>query len=309
MQRLPSPESCRECILPCPGLHARPNILGGPGPALASRMQALTAAAPLLTLLDLLGVALQCHPNHHGMTWEDVVHKFHRAHSPIIQDIAPSFVVGRPLSPAPTMTSVQSMSAHEPQQMDIDSSDATHHQVGRPPLSEARLRTPLPSGPRLDKALSLPGIESLKNGLQNSSSPRFLSTGSCSRYIAVDALLLYWLDDDDPRLVEGAAQELASVFASYYHYSFKIRTIPSSSEANKSSWRWLARQLTDFAEERDQRDVLKIVYYAGHTYRDFNGEMILARYVNKGVSGRLLAAWRVGLRQEKKGQKRPKSDQ
>ncbi|KAI5457933.1 hypothetical protein BGZ63DRAFT_427235 [Mariannaea sp. PMI_226] len=216
-----------------------------------------------------------CHPSHHNMTWEDVVSKFHRSHSPTIQDIAPSLVAaGRPLSPTPAIASIQSMFTHDPQEMDIDS-NPPGHQAGRPPLSEARIRTPLPSGPRLEKSMSLPGIESLKNDLQTNVG-RILSTPSRDRYSSAHALLLFWQDDDDVASVQSAVRELADVFEKYYHYSFQIQAIPSSAENGRNSWRWLSRQVNDFAEDRDSRDVLKIVFYLGHTYLDGNREMVLA---------------------------------
>ncbi|KAL3959001.1 hypothetical protein ACCO45_007163 [Purpureocillium lilacinum] len=199
-----------------------------------------------------------CHPSHHNLTWEDLVSKFHRSHSPSIQDIAPSFAAGRALSPTASLSASQAAYASDPQDMDVDSGTPSHHQPGRPPLSEARIRTPLPSGPRLEKSLSLPGIESLKNELQGNV-PRMLSTSNRGRYNAVQALLLFWQDDDDAAIVQGAVKELADVFDKYYHYTFQIQTIPSSSDGCKSSWRWLSRQLNEFAEDRDQRDVLKIV--------------------------------------------------
>lgn len=160
--------------------------------------------------------------------------------------------------------------------MDIDSNTPTPQQPGRPPLSETRIRTPLPSGPRLEKSLSLPGIESLKNELQ-ANAGRMLSSSSRDRYVAVHALMLFWQDDDDVGLVETAARELADVFDGFYHYACHLETIPSAMDGSRSSWRWLSRRLGDFAEERDERDVLKIVYYAGHTYLDENREMVLAR--------------------------------
>lgn len=224
--------------------------------------------------------SLQCHPSHHNMTWEDVVSKFHhRPHSPAVQDIAPSLPAGRPLSPAMSLSTAQPVFTHDPQEMDVDAGSVSshHHQPGRPPLSEARIRTPLPTGPRLEKSLSLPGIESLKNDMQNNAA-RMLSATTRGRYNSVQALLLFWQDDDDAPLVQNAAGELADVFDKYYHYTFQIQVIPSSSESCKSSWRWLSRKLNDFAEERDQRDVLKIVYYIGHTYLDGNRDMVLARY-------------------------------
>lgn len=223
-------------------------------------------------------IQLKCHPSHHNLTWEDVVSKFHRSHSPTIQDIAPSLAASRPLSPTLAHSPAQPLFTHDLQDMDIDSNAQSLHHPGRPSLSEARHRTPLPSGPRLEKSLSLPGIESLRNDLQSNAS-RMLSTVSRSRYTSVQALLLFWQDDDDVTTVHNAVRELADVFDKYYHYTFQVQTIPSSADGSKSSWRWLSRQLNDFAEDRDQRDVLKIVYYAGHTYLDGNREMVLARYL------------------------------
>ena len=159
--------------------------------------------------------------------------------------------------------------------MEIDSG-ISPHQNSRPPTSEARLRTPLPSGPRLEKSLSLPGIESLKNDLQANAS-RMISASSRSRYTAVQVLLLFWQDDSDASSIQAAVSELAEVLEKYYYFNYQIRKIPSSTDGTKSSWRWLSRQLIDFAENRDQRDVLKVVYYAGSTFLNGNREMILAR--------------------------------
>ncbi|KAI1012528.1 hypothetical protein LB504_008163 [Fusarium proliferatum] len=216
-----------------------------------------------------------CHPSHHNMTWEDVVTKFHRSHSPTIQDIAPSLAAaGRPLSPAPAISNVQAL-FHDTQEMDIDSSTPGSNLPGRPPLSDARIRTPLPSGPRLEKSLSLPGIESFKNDLQ-SNVGRMLSTPSRDRYSSVQVLFLFWQDDEEVPIIQTAVRELAEVFDKYYRYNFQVQAIPSSSDGCKSSWRWLSRALNEFVEDRDERDVLKIVYYAGHTYLDGNREMVLA---------------------------------
>ncbi|RBQ69138.1 hypothetical protein FVER14953_09489 [Fusarium verticillioides] len=209
------------------------------------------------------------------MTWEDVVTKFHRSHSPTIQDIAPSLAAaGRPLSPAPAIANVQAL-FHDSQEMDIDSSTPGSNLPGRPPLSDTRIRTPLPSGPRLEKSLSLPGIESFKNDLQ-SNVGRMLSTPSRDRYSSVQVLFLFWQDDEEVPIIQTAVRELAEVFDKYYRYNFQVQAIPSSSDGCKSSWRWLSRALNEFVEDRDERDMLKIVYYAGHTYLDGNREMVLA---------------------------------
>ena len=199
--------------------------------------------------------------------------KYQRSHSPIIQDIAPGNG-GRALSPAHAVHNIKPIFTHDPQEMDIDS-PPTH--PGRPPLSEARIRTPLPSGPRPDRPVTtLPGIDSLKPDLQSNVS-KILSTPNRSRYTAVHALLLYWQEDDIS--VKGAVEDLANVLDIYYRYTFDIQTIPSSSDGCKSSWRWLSRKINDFIDDRDQRDVLKIVYYNGHSYMDKNREMVLARFV------------------------------
>lgn len=212
-----------------------------------------------------------CHPSHHNMTWEDAVRKYHRSHSPTIQDIAPSLSAQRPLSPAPLMNSVKPMYPQDAQDMmEIDSPTPP----GQHRLSESRIRTPLPSGPRLDKPPMLPGIESLKSDLQTNVS-RILSTPSRSRYSSAQVLLLYWQDDPDLS-VGSSVKELSEVLDQYYRYTFSISPIPSSSEACKNPWRWLSRKITDFVEDRDQRDVLKIVYYNGHSYLDGNREMVLA---------------------------------
>ncbi|KAL2754948.1 hypothetical protein ACRALDRAFT_2087770, partial [Sodiomyces alcalophilus JCM 7366] len=211
-----------------------------------------------------------CHPSHHNMTWEDAVKKYHRSHSPSIQDLAP-LSAQRPLSPSQGLSNHKSMFAQDPHEMDID------HPVGQPGqarLSETRIRTPLPSGPRLDKPTVLPGIESLKNDLQTNVSS-ILSNPYRSRYSSAQVLLLYWQDDHDPH-VDAAVKELAEVFDQYYRYTFEIHTIPSASENCKNPWRWLSRKITDFSEDRDQRDVLKIVYYNGHSFLDGHREMVLA---------------------------------
>ncbi|KAH8899405.1 hypothetical protein GQ53DRAFT_309072 [Thozetella sp. PMI_491] len=214
-----------------------------------------------------------CHPNHHNMTWEEAARKY-RSHSPSTHDLSG----GRPLSPAPLNPKPL---AHDSQDMDIDS-PPSQQAPGRPPLSEARIRTPLPSGPRLDKPASftpVPGIEHIRTDLQGTAN-RVLSDPYRSRYVAVQALLVHWQEDTHPE-VRDAMNEFGSVLEQCYHYTFDIKAIPpASSEGCKNSWRWLSREITDFMDKRDQRDVLKIVYYTGNTYLDGNREMVLASSKN-----------------------------
>lgn len=225
----------------------------------------------------------QCHPGHHNMTWEELQGKYRKSMSPpATQEVA------RPFAPTPAPSQINGMQPlfmQDPQEMDIDSSPVgdqqlqqNHQQTGLPALGDSRNRKPLPGG-RLEKSLSLPGIESLKNDLQTNVS-KMLSTGARTRYQSVEALLMFWEHDDDFSNVDGAVRELADVFDQFYHYTFKTLLIPSPSESCKSSGRWLSRKLNDFVEDRDQRDVLKIVFYAGHSYLDGNRDMTLARYLS-----------------------------
>lgn len=224
-------------------------------------------------------ICQKCHPSHHDMTWGDLLSRFHGSHSPNVVDITPSARTARPLSPASSSSTYQPNFSPDAQEMVIDTSSAMWNQPNYYPLSDTLIRAPLPPGPRLDKSLSLPGIENLKNELQ-ANVPKILSASNCDRYNSVQVLLLFWRDDDDSAIVQDSVRDLAQVFDKIYHYTFRIQAIPSSSDGLRSSWRWLSRQLNDFAYDRDQRDVLKIVYYAGHTYLDEDREMVLARYFN-----------------------------
>ena len=206
------------------------------------------------------------------MTWEDAARKY-RSHSPNIQRLSP--VSGRPLSPA---TMDAKAVCHDPQEMELDSTP-TQQPPGRSSLNEARIRTPLPTGPRLDKSVSAvppPGVDGPKADLQ-SAAARILADPYGSRYTSVQALLLHWQDDDDPT-VRPAINSLAAVLESSYNYTFKIKAIPSSPHC-KNPERWLSREINEFIENHDQRDVLKIVYYNGHSYLDGDRDMTLARSV------------------------------
>jgi len=66
------------------------------------------------------------------------------------------------------------------------------------------------------------------------------------------------------------------VLQQHYNYTFQIKSIPASAGSSTSLTRWLSRELADFIENEDKREVLKIVYYSGHSYLDKNREMLLA---------------------------------
>ncbi|XXH03090.1 hypothetical protein Hte_009480 [Hypoxylon texense] len=210
-----------------------------------------------------------------------------------VADLAP--LAGRPISPAPNHANHVNHANHanhanhtnhvrhhftqDPQEMDIDPPPVTPNvpqsAPGRPPLSDARIRTPLPSGPRLEKPMStsplatttnhftpLPSIDSVKADLEDAAS-RILASPHRSRYSTVCALLIYWQDDEEPG-VAAAVEELGSVFDKCYRYTHEILKIPSSaSDGCTNSWRWLSRIINDFTDKIDTRDVLKLVYYNG----------------------------------------------
>ncbi|KAH6972550.1 hypothetical protein EDB80DRAFT_659592 [Ilyonectria destructans] len=144
----------------------------------------------------------------------------------------------------------------------ITGASAPHH-PDRPQSSEPGTHTPSPTCPHLEKTLSLPRVARL-------------TTLNRDQYTSAEVLLLFWQDDEVPN-VQSAVQELADVFNSYYHYTCRVRPIPSNATSrSRSSWAYIWRGFNAFVKDRDQRDVLKIVYYHGHTYLDGNREMILA---------------------------------
>lgn len=105
---------------------------------------------------------------------------------------------------------------------------------------------------------------------------RILADPGRGRYKEVHVLMLYWQVDDDVN-VKIAVEELARTLADNYNYMIHIQVIPAES-GNKSSWTWLSSTMTGFMQQNDQSDVLKIVYYNGHSYLDANKQMVLARY-------------------------------
>ncbi|KAI1138216.1 hypothetical protein F5Y05DRAFT_419077 [Hypoxylon sp. FL0543] len=258
------------------------------GPLSAQQREKAALIRKLGACADCRRRRVACHPNHHNMTWEDAMRKY-RSSSPL-QDLAP--LAGRPISPAPNH--VRHRFTQDPQEMEIDSTPATPNNAqnapGRPPLSDARIRTPLPSGPRLEKPVStsplaatttnhytpLPSVDTIKADLENAAA-RILASPHRSRYSSVCALLIYWQDDENPG-VASAVEELGIVFDKYYRYAFEILKIPSSaSDGCTNSWRWLSRIINDFTDKSDTRDVLKIMYYNGYSYLDEHREMVLAR--------------------------------
>ncbi|TLD26380.1 hypothetical protein PspLS_04549 [Pyricularia sp. CBS 133598] len=238
-----------------------------------------------------------CHPNHHNMTWEDAFRKY-RSGSPT-QELAP--LSARPSSPKHSgFEAINHAKAPAPQDlpdhMDVDSVSSSLDPVRRLSHGDSRNRTPLPTGPRIERiaaqasqvvqaaqashsSLFHPTAESIQSELQAMAS-KISSNPYRSRYNAVQALLLYWEDESDQD-VGPAVNELSDVLEKHYQYVSEMKAIPSVSESGKSSWRWLSQTVTSFVDNRDQRDVLKILYYVGQSYLDANREMVLAHTRNR----------------------------
>lgn len=164
---------------------------------------------------------------------------------------------------------------HEPEETGLERSP-TGQQPGQqssPETQSRATRTPLPSGPRLERTaqavISLPSIDIFRSQLQSATS-KIISNPNRSRYSAVRALLLHW-DNEQLTEVKDVVDELGSVLNEHYDYMYEADAIPL-----QSSRGWLLQRLIEFMRENDHRDVLKIVYYNGHTYLDENRCMILA---------------------------------
>lgn len=194
-----------------------------------------------------------------------------------MQQIAPVSPSGRRLSSSASLVGPAPSVYHDPQEMELDTTPT--HQPGRTTFSDSRIRTPLPSGPRLDKVTPYTpgaGLDSPKSDIQGLAS-RILADPYRGRYRTVQVLLLYWEDDDDKAGVQEAVDQLSNILKAQYNHTLEIKSIPSPSETCKSSWKWLSSTITSFVEHNDQRDDLKIVYYNGHSYLDADRQMMLAR--------------------------------
>ncbi|CAK7234171.1 hypothetical protein SBRCBS47491_008859 [Sporothrix bragantina] len=278
------------------------------GPLSASQREKAALIRKLGACIDCRRRRVACHPNHHNMTWEDAVRKY-KSHSPT-QEF--SSLAGRPISPArggrlsfgqadvqmeidttPTPTTPHRMVEQQqsqpprpqhpaPSRTPLQSHARPNPAPLPPPISrrlsvgnESRLRTPLPSGRSLERLASaaLPGIESISGDLQNAAA-RIINNANPnrSRYDAVQVLLLVWSNDTDVEIRE-AVDDLAELLEKQYSYSVDIKAIPVDTQ---SPYRWLLSAISQFMNNHDLRDTLKIVYYAGDSYLDSEREMVLS---------------------------------
>jgi hypothetical protein len=138
-----------------------------------------------------------------------------------------------------------------------------------PPITEP-IRPP-PRGYEIDEHNRHISLENFGKRVQQAANAVFPNdTGS--RYTDVFALLLSW-EDEDPRLpVSLEIDQLNSVLEDLYGFKTGQWKIPPQSSHNKTS-----RKILDFIGD-DNREHLKIVYYAGHGKLTSNGQSAWTRY-------------------------------
>lgn len=208
------------------------------------------------------------------MSWEDAA-KIYISHESPTHRLAP--IVEVQLSPALPYSKPAFPSDARDSDMDISPTQ----QHTQPALNEARIRTPLPSGPRPEKPASLPplpGFDGFRADLQGSVD-RLLASPFRSRYAHVSVLLVRWQDDEDSG-AHDAVQDLARTFHEEYNYTVQVKSIPTYREESMKPWLWLSQVVTDFIADHDQRDCLKIFYYSGYSYLNGDRDTVLARLVS-----------------------------
>lgn len=211
------------------------------------------------------------------MTWEELAQKFpNSAETQQLETIVP---------PTPRNLHTQesrklNLSTPSPEFMDIDSSP-TQQQI-RSSFSESRVRTPLPSKPRQDRASTV-SFPQLNGGVSNGGILTSNSHGATvrtsegfvrDRYRRVSALLLRWQDDEDPVLI-NSMDEFREVLGEYYDCSCQAKTVPSANQ-NQNISMWVLAEILQFLKT-DTEDELKILYWSSNSYLDEDRQMILTR--------------------------------
>ncbi|KXJ91210.1 hypothetical protein Micbo1qcDRAFT_63576 [Microdochium bolleyi] len=265
------------------------------GPLSAQQREKAALIRKLGACIDCRRRRVACHPNHHNMSWEDAIRKY-RSTSP------PQHLASPPHQRSGSDTR-RRKSSGESQRMDIDSvstaSKPTTPATPRPPSGDARIRTPLPSGPRLEKIISMPPLaaappslppvprfSSFRSSLEKSVSS-ILVPGRAHRYAAAHVLLIRWEDNEDA-MVNASVRELCDLLEDQYAYNCETVRIPSSkSEVYKDPSRWLSRRVDDFMERHDSWDCLKIVYYNGFSFVDHAQDMVLASSLDRATASKI----------------------
>src|SRR3569833_169703 len=220
------------------------------------------------------------------MSYDEAASK-HSAPNPP-QDFQPR--VGHSLSPAqqPAGGRLVLGTPLDHPEMDLDATPTPTPPTPRGGVSvnNAHARTPLPnSAPPPNAAQTAHRSERLERMALAGDALRAEIAGTRgiilnphrSRYVSARVLAFVWQDGPD-HTVARQLDGLGRVLRENYNYTFDIERIPSASQECQSPYRWMSKRLTDFVDDRDRRDVLKIVFYSGYTYQDANRDMVLALY-------------------------------
>ncbi|KAK3953540.1 hypothetical protein QBC32DRAFT_209897 [Pseudoneurospora amorphoporcata] len=232
-----------------------------------------------------------CDARHHGMTWEELAQKFpNSAETQQLETIVPP----TPRNLHTHESRKHNLSTPSPEFMDIDSSPT--QQPIRSSFSESRVRTPLPSKPRQDRAstVSFPQPNGgLSNGNILTSNSHGATVGASEgfatdRYRRVSALFLRWQDDGDPALINHM-DEFSEVLGEYYDCSCQTKIIPSANQHHNTSM-WVLDEILQFLKT-DTEDELKILYWSSHSYLDDDRQMILASSRNSEAQPASCIRW------------------
>ena len=222
------------------------------------------------------------------MTWEQLAQKFpNSAETQQLETMVPP----TPRNIHTQESRKQSLNTPSPEFMEIDSSPT--QQQSRTSFSESRVRTPLPSKPRQDRASTV-SFPQPNGGLSNGNILTSTSHGAIvrapegfvrDRYRRVSALLLRWQDDEDSALI-NPMDEFREVLGEYYNCSCQTKIIPSANQHHNASM-WVLDEILQFLKTETE-DELKILYWSSHSYLDGDRQMILARCDNHPSAERLI---------------------
>ncbi|KAK4230589.1 hypothetical protein QBC38DRAFT_356863 [Podospora fimiseda] len=205
-----------------------------------------------------------CDPSHKATTWDAASEAIHEVG--LAPDSSRSLSSVLPASRPPY--------SQDQAAMDIDLPPLQQSAFGTPP---APGRTPLPSSPRLHRPFNLvpvAGQDSFRAELQGTAS-RIASNPLRSRYARVSVLLARWQDDED-ETAKKAMEDLADTLSKDYDYKVEPAPIPTYSGGKNNSALWLTNKVAEFLLEDNQRDVLKIFCYSGHSYLGPDRDTIFA---------------------------------
>jgi len=198
------------------------------------------------------------------MTWEDAYRRYPPINNPqsVNPNEAAQLAGGRILSPRPATHTA----------MEIDSSAPAPAPSAR--SGSRQPRTPLPTGPRMERRLSGPAqptASALSDVMElEAAALAMLASPHRVRYSKVVVHLFHWAKDE--KRVIDAIQGLADTLRSEYQYMCKVQAIQASAEG----CHWVLNEAIRVFDADDNREVMKIYYFGGHSYLK-DGQMMISR--------------------------------